>query len=91
MSKSYSMGPMSKYSRRGQFRRYALCSVASAALYLTAYPVHAQDASQDASTETVTVTGTRIQRDGYSALPSRSRSSRRTNSRPRRRQTWRNS
>lgn len=65
MMKSRSTDLVSPRTKKKNFKRHALGSVGAAAICLTAGLAHAQDAQGDA--ETVTVTGTRVQRDGYSA------------------------
>ncbi len=54
--------------RGGQVKRYAQASVCAAALLLTAQAALAQEVAQaDAGVEAVSVTGTRVVRDGYNA------------------------
>lgn len=57
-----------KSAIRGGFKKYALASVCIAALSLAAQAVAAQEVAQaDIGVESVSVTGTRVVRDGYSA------------------------
>ena len=54
-------------SARGRFRQYALAMAGLVALVLSAQAAAAQDVAQASAPEEVTVTGTRVVRDGYAA------------------------
>src|SRR5277367_3038116 len=60
------MRPSVGFSVQGGFKRYALATASIAALCIGGQ-AQAQDLSASSNVEQVQVTGTRIQRDGYSA------------------------